>query len=107
MFYHNIRIDANAFLCTHCVHRVASKATFDPQEHAYNKSTGKYFYGADARLSRILYADGAIVDGKITCAKCNKFSVDISENGGGVNLRAEALRGEKFRSHELSCCQKL
>ena len=66
---------------------------------------GKYFYGTDARLAKINYNNGAIIDGKLTCQKCRKFSVGVCENVEVMNLRAQALRVGKFRKHELSCCK--
>ena len=78
---------------------------FRPQEHAFNKSTGKYFYGSDARLAKIVYQNGAIVDGMLTCQKCRKFSIAISDNVEVMSLHAQAHRVERFRKHELSCCK--
>ena len=63
--------------------------------------TGKYYFGPDSRLAKILVPDSAKCDdGTIICRKCKKFTIEF---GADVNLHAKAKRVEKMRRHESKC----
>ena len=77
-----------------------------PQEHAYNKQTGKYYFGTDARLSEIRFPTGGTHENKITCKHCQKYTLHTVTESGEENIRSLALLVERFRDHVINCQNK-
>ena len=82
-----------------------NKNSLRPMEHAYNKQTGKYFYGSDAKLHEILMPNNlSIDDGIIKCRKCQDFKLKYS------NLMSNQKKSKiinSFEKHEYYCKNKI
>ena len=84
--------------------KIPNKNIWRPEQHTYNFTTGKMYYGSDARLERIVVpqASKAESDNSITCRKCKKYSRNVS----GITLHAYAKYVGKMRDHEMACGAK-
>ena len=80
------------------------KNVWRPEQHTYNSTTGKLFFGSDARLHEIRIPSTTPFNSEsIFCRKCHSHPIIYSDN---LSLAEKARSIEKMRTHEKKCKAK-